>query len=52
MQKNLVNHSFDLEALDRFLVFYNTNNPDRPLTLGAGQGIDLPGLCPGQAPII
>ena len=35
-RKNLINHSFDLEALDRFLVFYIADNPYHPLALGAG----------------
>ena len=48
MQKDLIDDSLDLEALNRFLIFYNTDNPHQPLTVGAAQGIDFPGSCPDR----
>ena len=37
--------------VDNCLVLYDADNPHQSLAVGAGQGIDLPGSGPGQAPI-
>jgi hypothetical protein len=41
-RKDLVNHSFDLEALDRFLCLYNTFNPHPLWHWGQVRGSTFP----------
>jgi hypothetical protein len=60
--QNLIDHSFDLEALDRLLGFNNADNPHRPLALGINYEVGImnyegkktvkyePGFASGSSP--